>query len=79
MSLYRFIWTSLTIVLYLLIGMILFGVKMGGANLLWALLVLVVTIASFFRHRDRIRQPPQFPTALHRGGILERTTSVPLR
>lgn len=45
-SLYRFLWTSLTIVVYLLIGAILFGVTIGGANLLGAILVLVLTIAS---------------------------------
>ncbi len=45
-SLYRFLWTSLTIVAYLLIGAVLFGVTIGGANALGALLVLVLTIAS---------------------------------
>ncbi len=46
-SLYRFVWTSLTVVLYLLIGGIIFGVRMTGANLLGALLILLLTIASF--------------------------------
>jgi len=46
-SLYSFIWTSLTVVVYLLVGVIVFGVRMNGANVLGAFLVLVLTIASF--------------------------------
>lgn len=45
-SLYAFIWASLSVVVYLLIGVGVFGIKMGSANLPGALAVLVLTIAS---------------------------------
>jgi len=46
-SLYRFIWSSLTVVIYLLIGIIVFGVSVGGANVVGAFVVLLLTITSF--------------------------------
>ena len=46
-ALYTFIWTSFTVVLYLLVGVVVLGVRMSGANLPGALLVLVLTVASF--------------------------------
>lgn len=46
-SLYAFMWTSLTVVVYLLVGVAVFGMKMTGANLPGALLMLILTIASF--------------------------------
>jgi ABC-2 type transport system permease protein len=46
-SFYRFIWSFLGVVLYLLVGIVVLGVKVGGANLLGVLVVLLLTIASF--------------------------------
>jgi ABC-2 type transport system permease protein len=46
-ALYSFLWTSLTVVVYLAIGVLAFGVMLGGANFLGAFLVLLLTITSF--------------------------------
>ena len=46
-SLYSFIFTSFQVVIYLLLGSLLFGVNMGQANLVAALLILLLTIISF--------------------------------
>jgi ABC-2 type transport system permease protein len=46
-SAYSFIFTSLRVIVYLLIGVLLFGVSMKGANYLGALLILILTITAF--------------------------------
>lgn len=46
-SVYSFVATSTTVLLYLAVGALLFGVNLGGANLLAALLVLLLSIAAF--------------------------------
>ncbi len=46
-SLYPFIWTSVTILIYLAFGAAFLGVKFGGANAPGVILVLILTIASF--------------------------------
>jgi len=46
-SLYSFLFTSFQVLIYLLLGSLLFGVDMGQANLLAALLILLMTIISF--------------------------------
>jgi ABC-2 type transport system permease protein len=45
-SLWNFVFTSLRVLVYLLIGVLLFGVDFGGANVLAALTVLLLTITS---------------------------------
>jgi len=46
-SLYSFVVTSLRVLVYLLLGAIFFGLKIGNANYLGGLLVLLLTIVSF--------------------------------
>jgi len=46
-SIYSFAWTSLRVVLYLLLGVLVLGVKLAGANYLGALLILFITIIAF--------------------------------
>lgn len=46
-SLWGYLFTSLRVVLYLLLGTLVFGVGMGRANLLAALVVFLLSIASF--------------------------------
>jgi len=46
-SLYSFIWASVKVTVYLLLGDFIFGVNMGNANLKGALLILLLTITSF--------------------------------
>jgi len=46
-SIYSFAWTSLRVILYLLLGILVLGLKVGGANYLGALLVLFITIVAF--------------------------------
>ncbi|GIW46952.1 MAG: transport permease protein [Deltaproteobacteria bacterium] len=46
-SLYSFIWASFRVAVYLLLGSLVFGVNMGNANLVGALLILILTILSF--------------------------------
>lgn len=46
-SLYSFIWASFRVAVYLLLGVFVFGVNMSNANLLGALLILLLTILSF--------------------------------
>jgi ABC-2 type transport system permease protein len=46
-SLWNFIFASIRVLAYLLIGVFLFDVNMRGANLLAALLVLILTIIAF--------------------------------
>ncbi len=46
-SLYSFLWTSLRVIVYLLLGVLFFGLKLQQANYLGALLVLALTIVAF--------------------------------
>jgi len=46
-SLYSFIWASLKVAVYLLLGVYAFGVDIGSANLAGAVIVLILTIISF--------------------------------
>ena len=46
-SLYSFIWASFRVAVYLLLGIFVFGVSIGNANLIGALLILILTIISF--------------------------------
>lgn len=46
-SLYSFSFTSLRVIFFLLIGVLLFGVKIGGANYPASILVLLLTITCF--------------------------------
>ncbi|MGE5618852.1 MAG: ABC transporter permease [Sphingomonadaceae bacterium] len=46
-SVYSFVATSTTVLLYLAVGALLFGVNLSGANFLAALLVLLLSIAAF--------------------------------
>ncbi|RJQ18753.1 MAG: ABC transporter permease [Nitrospiraceae bacterium] len=45
-SLYSFIWASARVAVYLLIGVLVFGVDLGNANIAGALLLLLLTIIS---------------------------------
>jgi len=45
-SLSSFIWTTLRVVVYLILGVAVFGMDMGRANFLGALLILVLSITS---------------------------------
>jgi ABC-2 type transport system permease protein len=47
MSFYGFLLTTLRVFVYLVIGALVFGVDLGGANVLSALVVLVLTVVSF--------------------------------
>lgn len=46
-SLYSFIWASFRVAVYLMLGAFVFDVDMGNANLIGALLILILTIISF--------------------------------
>lgn len=46
-SLYSFVWASFRVGVYLLLGVFVFGVSMNNANLVGALLILILTIISF--------------------------------
>ncbi len=46
-SLWRFVFTSLTAIFYLVIGALFFGLSLGNANLVAALLLLILTIISY--------------------------------
>jgi ABC-2 type transport system permease protein len=46
-SLYSFLFTSLRVVVYLLIGAFIFSVQIGGANYVAALLILLLTVICF--------------------------------
>jgi ABC-2 type transport system permease protein len=45
-SLSSFIWTTLRVIVYLLLGVVVFGVDMGGANILGAALILILSMTS---------------------------------
>jgi ABC-2 type transport system permease protein len=46
-SLWKFIFTSFRVLIYLLLGVFIFGVNMGDANLLAGFIILLLTIISF--------------------------------
>jgi ABC-2 type transport system permease protein len=46
-SLYSFIWASFKVAVYLLLGVFVFGVKLGNANMTGVLIILVLTVISF--------------------------------
>ncbi len=46
-TIYSFIWATLKVSVYLLLGAFIFGVQMGDANLAGALIILFLTIVSF--------------------------------
>ncbi|MBL7094945.1 ABC transporter permease [candidate division KSB1 bacterium] len=46
-SIYSYLFTSFQVLLYLVLGGVLFGVNFGSANYLGALVILIFTIASF--------------------------------
>jgi ABC-2 type transport system permease protein len=46
-SIYSFLWASIKVAVYLLLGSIVFGIDMGNANIAGAFIVLVLTIISF--------------------------------
>ncbi len=46
-SLWSFVFTSFQVLLYLLLGAVVFGVDMGNANILAAVVVLILTILAF--------------------------------
>jgi len=46
-SLYSFIWASFKVAVYLLLGVYVFGLNLGNANLIGAIIVLILTIISF--------------------------------
>ena len=46
-SLYQFIWTSLRVIAYLIVGWLGFNLKFHGGNFLGALLLLALTMAAF--------------------------------
>jgi len=46
-SLYSFIWASFRVAVYLMLGAFVFDVNLGNANLIGALLILILTIISF--------------------------------
>lgn len=46
-SLYSFLWTSLRVLVYLLLGVLFFGLNLGGANYWGALIILILTILAF--------------------------------
>jgi ABC-2 type transport system permease protein len=46
-SLYSFLWASLKVALYMFLGVVVFGIDMGHANLAGAVLILLLTITSF--------------------------------
>jgi ABC-2 type transport system permease protein len=46
-SLYSFILTSVRVLVYLLLGVLLFGLRIGDGNFLGALVILLLTIVSF--------------------------------
>jgi ABC-2 type transport system permease protein len=45
-SLSSFIWTTLRVLVYLVLGVVVFGVDMGGANIPAAILILLLSITS---------------------------------
>jgi ABC-2 type transport system permease protein len=45
-SLSGFIWTTLRVIVYLLLGVVVFGLDMGGANIPAAVLILLLSITS---------------------------------
>jgi ABC-2 type transport system permease protein len=45
-SLSSFIWTTLRVMVYLILGVVVFGVDMGGANIPAAVLILLLSITS---------------------------------
>lgn len=47
MGVWSFIWASISVLIYLISGVFLFGVDLTGANLLSAFVILVLTITSF--------------------------------
>jgi ABC-2 type transport system permease protein len=46
-SLYSFLWASFKVAVYLFLGIVLFGIDIGHANLAGAFLILILTITSF--------------------------------
>ncbi len=46
-SLYSFLWASVRVAVYLFLGIALFGIDIGGANLAGAFVLLLLTITSF--------------------------------
>jgi ABC-2 type transport system permease protein len=46
-SLYSFLWTSLRVVVFLVLGVFVFGVDISNANYLAALVIMLLTITSF--------------------------------
>jgi ABC-2 type transport system permease protein len=46
-SLYSFLWATFKVAMYLLLGVAVFGIDMGKANLAAAFLILLLTITSF--------------------------------
>jgi len=46
-SIYSFLWASVRVAIYLLLGMLVFGINMSNANIAGAFLVLILTILSF--------------------------------
>ncbi len=46
-ALYTFLWTTLTVLLYLLVGVLVLGAEISGNNIPGALLILLLTITSF--------------------------------
>lgn len=46
-SLYSFLWASLKVAVYLILGVYVFGISLGNANLAGAVIVLILTIISF--------------------------------
>jgi ABC-2 type transport system permease protein len=46
-SLYSFLWASFKVAVYLFLGIALFGIDIGNANLAGAFLILILTITSF--------------------------------
>jgi ABC-2 type transport system permease protein len=46
-SLYSFLWASFRVAVYLLIAVLVFGVNVGDANVLGAIIILLLTITSF--------------------------------
>ncbi|MEJ2684407.1 MAG: ABC transporter permease [Candidatus Sulfobium sp.] len=46
-SLYSFLWATFKVAVYLFLGVVVFGIDMGQANLAGAFLILLLTITSF--------------------------------
>lgn len=46
-SLYSFLWATFKVTVYMFLGIIVFGINMGNANLAGAFLILFLTITSF--------------------------------